>query len=100
YKVQDVRGILDGYTISSLAASRAIVSGPGGTRVVKDGESTVIGGVPWLVTVRQGAVQFNHAEHSIILLFDRSLSFINPNESQSNLSSTGPAPGSAPVSNE
>lgn len=93
YQVQDVRGVLEGYSISSLAANRAIVSGPGGSRVVTNGENTVIGGVPWLVTVRQGAVQFNHAEHNIILLFDRSLSLINLNSSQStSTSSIGSTP--------
>lgn len=87
YQVQDVRGVLDGYSITSLSGSRAIIAGPGGSRVVSNGENTVIGGVPWLVTIRQGAVQFDHGEHSIILLFDRSLSLINMNNSQS--SSTG-----------
>lgn len=83
YQVQDVRGVLDGYSITSLSTSRAIIAGPGGSRVVSNGENTVIGGVPWLVTIRQGAAQFDHGEHSIILLFDRSLSLINSNNSQS-----------------
>ena len=90
YQVQDVRGVLDGYSITSLSGARAIIAGPGGSRVVSNGENTVIGGVPWLVTIRQGAVQFDHGEHSIILLFDRSLSLINTNNSQSSTtSSTG-----------
>lgn len=96
YKVDDVRGVLDGYSITSLATSRAIVTGPGGSRVVSDGENAVIGGVPWVVAVRQGAVQFIHGEQSIVLLFDRSLSFINSNQSQSgSTSSTGSAPAAS-----
>lgn len=83
YQVGDVRGILDGYKITSLATNRAIVSGPGGSRVVFDGENTVIGGVPWSVSVKAGAVQFSHSDQDIILLFDRSLSFVNSNSGQS-----------------
>lgn len=96
YKIEDVRGVLDGYSITSLATSRAIVTGPGGSRVVSDGENAVIGGVPWNVAVRQGAVQFIHGDQSIVLLFDRSLSFINSNQSQSrSTSSTGSAPAAS-----
>ncbi|MBI1237696.1 MAG: choice-of-anchor D domain-containing protein [Alphaproteobacteria bacterium] len=83
YEVGDVRGLLDGYKITSLATNRAIVSGPGGSRVVFDGENTVIGGVPWVVTVKSGAVQFDHAGQTIVLLFDKSLSFVNQSGSQS-----------------
>ncbi len=90
YKVKDVRGLLDGYAISSLAANRAIITGPGGSRVVSNGENAVIGGVPWFVSVKQGAVQFMHDGQSIVLLFDRSLSFINSTSTQSgSTSSTG-----------
>lgn len=88
YKVGDVRGVLDGYSITSLASNKAIISGPGGSRVVFDGENAVIGGVPWVVSVKQGAVQFSHADQSVVLLFDRSLSFVNRNGAQSSESSS------------
>lgn len=88
YQVNDVRGILDGYYISSLSKNRAIVSGPGGSRVVMDGENAVIGGVPWVIFVKQGAVQFTHSDKNVILLFDRSLSFINRNSGQSGVSNS------------
>ena len=71
---RDVSGALEGYKITSLAASRAVVSGPGGSRVVFDNQETVIGGVLWRVGVRGSAVEFLAGEQKILLLFDRSLS--------------------------
>ena len=70
----NTRGSLEGYKITSLAKRRAIVSGPGGSRVVFDGEETVIGGVLWRVGVRQSSVNFTNGNQTIVLLFDRSLS--------------------------
>ncbi len=89
YQVKDVQGLLDGYYISSLARERAIVTGAGGSRVVRQGDSTVIAGVPWLIEIKPGAVQFTHAGQSVVMLFDASLSFVNSNESQSSLSVSG-----------
>lgn len=70
----DVSGILDGYTITSYSAKRAIVAGPGGSRVVFDGEQAVIGGVLWTILIRPSAVEFQHGDQKVLLLFDRSLS--------------------------
>ena len=78
-----MRGVLDGYRITSLASRRAIVSGPGGSRVVFDGEEAVIGGVLWDVRVRSSAVQFSVDEQKVLLLFDKSLSSINTDGGQS-----------------
>lgn len=79
----DVRGILDGYTITSYSAKRAIVSGPGGSRVVYDGEEAVIGGVLWTIVIRPSAVEFQNGQQKVLLLFDRSLSSLNLLETQS-----------------
>lgn len=79
----DVRGILDGYTISSYAPTRAIVSGPGGSRVVHNGEEAVIGGVLWTITIRPSAVEFQNGGQKVLLLFDRSLSSVNFLDTQS-----------------
>lgn len=70
----DVRGALDGYAITSYSAKRAIVNGPGGSRVVFDGEQTVIGGILWEIKMRPGAVEFKNGSQQVLLLFDRSLS--------------------------
>ncbi|NQZ14388.1 MAG: hypothetical protein HRT94_06180 [Alphaproteobacteria bacterium] len=81
--VIDVRGALDGFRITSLAPQRAIIAGPGGSRVVFSGEETVIGGILWDVKVRSSAVQFSYGEQSVLLLFDKSLTSFNSNGGQS-----------------
>lgn len=80
----DVRGILDGYQITSYSPNRAIVSGPGGSRVVYNGEQAVIGGVLWSIIIRPSAVEFQSGDQKVLLLFDRSLSSINLLDTQSN----------------
>ncbi len=74
---QDVRGVLDGYVITSYSAKRAIVSGPGGSRVVFDNEQTVIGGILWEITMRPSAIEFRNGNQKVLLLFDKSLSSVN-----------------------
>lgn len=87
----DVRGILDGYTITSYSTKRAIISGPGGSRVVFDGEQAVIGGVLWTIAIRPSAVEFQNGEQKVLLLFDRSLSSINLVGTQSSSGASTPA---------
>lgn len=70
----NARGSLEGYKITSLAKTRAIVSGPGGSRVIFNGQETIIGGVMWKVLIQSSAVQFSDEDKKILLLFDRSLS--------------------------
>lgn len=79
----DVRGMLDGYTITSYSQKRAIVTGPGGSRVVFNGERTVIGGILWEITMRQNAVEFKNGSQKVLLLFDQSLSSFNLDASES-----------------
>lgn len=86
--VSNVRGSLEGYRITSLAKTRAIVSGPGGSRVVFDGQETVIGGVLWNVIVQSSAVQFVNGRQKILLLFDRSLAPFDDGAGASSSSST------------
>ena len=76
-KPRSVGGSLQGYRITSLAKNRAIVSGPGGSRVVFNGQETVIGGVLWRVAVQSSAVHFRNGDQKILLLFDRSLAPFN-----------------------
>jgi len=72
-QLNNTAGSLEGYRITSLAKNRAIVSGPGGSRVVFNGQETVIGGTLWRVVVQSSAVQFANETQKILLLFDRSL---------------------------
>lgn len=79
----DVRGVLDGYIITSYSPKRAIVSGPGGSRVVFDGEQSVIGGILWEIAMRPSAIEFRNGKQKVLLLFDRSLSSVNVLSTQS-----------------
>ena len=79
----DVRGVLDGYVITSYSAKRAIVAGPGGSRVVFDGEQAVIGGILWEISLRPSAIEFRNGTQKVLLLFDKSLSSVNVLSTQS-----------------
>ena len=68
---------LDGYKITSFASSRAIINGPGGSRIVFDDEEIVLGGIPWFVSIQPNGIEFTHQTQRVLLLFDRSLSSIN-----------------------
>jgi hypothetical protein len=76
-------GSLDGFKVTSLAKNRAIISGPGGSRVVSHSQETVIGGVLWRVAVRPNAVEFTSSNQRVLLLFDHSLSFTGSDNSSS-----------------
>ncbi len=80
---------LDGYVITSFATNRAIIAGPGGSRVVFDDEVVVIGGVQWLVNMRKSGIEFHNGQDKVLLLFDRSLSSVNRASGQSSGGSTG-----------
>lgn len=89
---EDLSGALDGFTITSLAPTRAIINGPGGSRVVFDGEEAVIGGVLWNIDVRSSSIGFVNGEHRVVLLFDKSLSSVNRVSGQSSESTAAPTP--------
>ncbi|HEU4839004.1 MAG TPA: choice-of-anchor D domain-containing protein [Micavibrio sp.] len=94
-RVVDVRGVLDGYTITSYSAKRAIISGPGGSRVVFEGEHAVIGGVLWEITMRPSAIEFRNGDQKVLLLFDRSLSSVNLIGTQSGSGGTTTSSGTS-----
>ena len=75
---------LDGYSITSLAGDRAIISSPRGSRVIFDSEPLVIAGVTWVPRVQYSGVEFRSGEDQVLMLFDRSLSSFNTSGSQSN----------------
>ncbi|MBX2833912.1 MAG: choice-of-anchor D domain-containing protein [Micavibrio sp.] len=70
-------GVLDGYKITSFSPTRAIINGPGGSRIVYDNEESVLGGIPWMVLIQKNGIEFTHQGQRILLLFDRSLSSLN-----------------------
>lgn len=73
----NISGALDGYKITSFSPTRAIINGPGGSRLVFDNEEVVLGGVPWMVLIQPSGIEFMHRGKRVLLLFDRSLSSIN-----------------------
>ncbi len=75
--VPNAASVLDGYKITSFSPTRAIVNGPGGSRLVFDNEEIVIGGVPWFPLIQRDGIEFVFQKQRVLLLFDRSLSSIN-----------------------
>lgn len=74
---------LDGFIITSLSPSRAIISGPGGSRIVFNNEDVVLGGFLWSVNIRSSGIEFRTDNDKVLLLFDRSLSSVNRVSGQS-----------------
>jgi len=64
---------LDGYTISSLSTRNAIINGPGGSRMVRNGQTVRLGGYVWIVSVTQDGVGLTSGRSRVLLVFDRSL---------------------------
>ena len=74
---------LDGLKITSFSAKRAIVNGPGGSRLIHDSKDVMLGGIMWEVAIQENGIEFASGEDRILLLFDRSLSSVNRVSSQS-----------------
>jgi len=79
----DPASVLDGFIVTSHSPTRAIISGPGGSRIVFDGEEVVLGGILWNVNIRPSGVEFRTGDEKVLLLFDRSLSSVNRVNTQS-----------------
>lgn len=73
----DPGSVLDGFVVTSHSSKRSIISGPGGSRIVFNGEEVVIGGFLWYVSIRPSGVAFRSGDEQVLLLFDRSLSSVN-----------------------
>ncbi|GJL86035.1 MAG: hypothetical protein DHS20C02_18100 [Micavibrio sp.] len=82
-EVMNPASVLDGLRITSFAPTRAIVNGPGGSRIMFDGEEVLLGGIPWSVDIQKNGIEFTHQGQRVLLLFDRSLSSINRVSGQS-----------------
>ncbi len=68
---------LDGLKITSFSAKRAIVNGPGGSRLIHNNKDVMLGGIMWEVAIQENGIEFANGEDRILLLFDRSLSSVN-----------------------
>lgn len=89
----DPASVLGGFVVTSHSPKRAIIAGPGGSRIVFDGEDVVIGGFLWYVNIRNSGVEFRSGDEKILLLFDRSLSSLNRVTGQSGGGSSSQASG-------
>jgi hypothetical protein len=85
----DPSSVLDGFIVTSHAPKRAIISGPGGSRIVNNNEEVVVGGFLWHVNIRPSGVEFRSGGNKVLLLFDRSLSSVNKVGGQSSGGSSG-----------
>lgn len=82
-RVVNAASALDGLKITSFSKTRAIVNGPGGSRLIFDGEQIMLGGIQWHVDIQANGIEFSHGPDRILLLFDRSLSSVNRISGQS-----------------
>lgn len=81
--VSNPASVLDGLKITSFSPTRAIVAGPGGSRIVYNNEAVVLGGIPWDVNIQRNGIEFTNQGQTVLLLFDRSLSSANRVSGQS-----------------
>ncbi len=81
--VANASSALDGLRISSFSRTRAIVNGPGGSKLLFDNEPVIIGGVLWDIDIGKNGIEFAQGDDRVLLLFDRSLSSVNRGTSQS-----------------
>lgn len=66
--------VLDGYTVSSLSKRGAIINGPGGSRMVRDGQTVRLAGHVWKVEITPDGVGMVSGRNRVLMVFDRSLS--------------------------
>lgn len=66
--------VLDGYTVSSLSRSGAIINGPGGSRMVRNGQTVRLAGHVWQVEITPDGVAMVSGRNRVLMVFDRSLS--------------------------
>jgi hypothetical protein len=88
-KAVDKRQALEGFVITSHAGNKSIINGPGGSRVVSDGQSVVLGGIEWKVSIVENGIEFLNGSDRVRLLFDRSLSTSSRTSTTSSGSSSG-----------
>ncbi len=82
-QVVNAASALDGLKITSFSSKRAIVNGPGGSRLIHNSEPVMLGGVMWDVAIQGNGIEFESGEDRVLLLFDRSLSSVNRVSGQS-----------------
>jgi hypothetical protein len=74
---QDPASVLDGFVVTSHSKTRAIITGPGGSRIIRNGKKAVIGGYEWSTRITESGIEFANDFAEVLLLFDQSLSSFN-----------------------
>jgi hypothetical protein len=87
-KTVDKRQALEGFVISSHSKGKAILNGPGGSRVVSQDKDVVLGGIEWKINIVENGVEFLNGNDRVMLLFDRSLSAASRTTSSTGSSGT------------
>lgn len=87
---------LNGYRVTSLSATRAVITGSSGRIVVDDGVPELIAGSHWVPRVSNEGVELVGASDSVFLFFDRSLGAISVAADKGGLSSSSGAAPAAP----
>ena len=87
-KTVEKKQALEGFVITSHSTSKAILNGPGGSRVISDGQDVVLGGIEWKVSIVENGVEFVNKSDRVRLLFDRSLSSSGRSTTSSDTSSS------------
>ncbi len=87
--------VLDGYSVTSLARKNAIISGPGGSRMVRDGQTLRLAGYMWTISVSADGVTMQSGKNRVLLVFDRSLAGPGSMSSSGPTTSTGNTTGGA-----
>jgi len=93
--VMNASSSLDGLKITSFSSNKAIVNGPGGSRLVFDGEPIMLGGVMWDVSIQKNGIEFINEASRVLLLFDRSLSSVSRVSGQSSSSTSSSSSSSS-----
>ena len=91
--VANASSALDGFKITSFSSNRAIVNGPSGSRLIHHNQPIVLGGIEWNIVIEKNGIEFASGDDRILLLFDRSLSSVNRNGSQSSQNATSSETG-------
>lgn len=88
-KPVEKRQALEGFVVTSHSKSKAIINGPGGSRVLSAGQDIVLGGVEWKVAIVEDGIEFLSGTDRVRLLFDKSLSSSSSRASSGASSSAG-----------
>ena len=91
-----LKSVFGNYTVTSHSSSRAVINGPSGGLVVRDGETVVLSGIKCTVTIVPNGVILSSGKDSVTLLFDKSLRLLD--QATSSISSeSAPAAAQSPV---